>query len=778
MITSAIENLGKTAIRPIRTLAFPFLSPAQFNEIQTGITTTVLQLETLVSLYKNSVKNINDEKTKVEVLKQLNKYESEIKEFIEKFYSTAELTSDEVATLVDFVKSLKDIDVNVSLDADAFVNTLERFESKTVTDKLKEKISLDVYKYISQIQKNIQSEIVILQEKLKGSYSEELASKLDELLKLQEEVSEVLKNTPRELAYSTELQREIKSLLEKIHQYDLDKIDDRLYSLSNEFETIAPQPEIQENLESVKFGKKLEDWFKNFSGAFSGGGYKEYLKTALTQVAYSIDPRLGAAIDLFGDAVGGAILGKAGGLLKGVGKVGLKLIKSPKLALVGATGFLSSLTTPIKTLGQKLGLLSKSADSALSSVRASSSVATETIFTLNKGTGSILSSVSEKASSTISNLSKSVGSITSSVPEKLQSVVSTVKSAVSDHISQLGGVTSKIKTSVANLVESTKSSLGNVVSKLSDSTSTIVKSVSSKSSEILTSTKSSLSKVVETTKSNLGEVVKSFSSKASEVFKSVTSKLSEVKSTVTNILTKTVSKAKNVLGVTTKTVETASTVAKSSEVISETGALAKVTSKASFFSRALGGVGKVLGKLALPLNIALTGFDMYSDYKNARKQGKSTLGAVADALTSSDTGVSGALKSALKGSSVGAVLGSVIPGLGTVAGTVVGGLAGLVGYGIKSLFGGSKNRPEKTQAQYNVPESLLSNKAKVVQSQATYKSLPEAKLTSTHKVHRERQQKVEQPQQSSQTIVNVNNTAPSNGLSEDYLGLTKLILGY
>ena len=131
-----LVELGKKAVQPIS--KYVLLTPYDFSQIQTQITTTILQIENLTKVLQNSLDNIKDDKLKVEILKSLDKYDKEIKGLIEKFYSEKSLTSDEVKKLLDYFQSIPNIDNNiqVNIDANLLSQTLEKFSSKVATPLL------------------------------------------------------------------------------------------------------------------------------------------------------------------------------------------------------------------------------------------------------------------------------------------------------------------------------------------------------------------------------------------------------------------------------------------------------------------------------------------------------------------------------------------------------------------------------------------------------------------------------------------------------------------
>lgn len=122
-----------------------------------------------------------------------------------------------------------------------------------------------------------------------------------------------------------------------------------------------------------------------------------------------------------------------------------------------------------------------------------------------------------------------------------------------------------------------------------------------------------------------------------------------------------------------KVAEGASTTAKATKGVSK---VAGIASKGGKF---LKGASKVAGKLAVPLAIAGTAYDVVT-----AKTGKGKAKAAGSGL--------GALGGWEAGAAAGAALGSVIPGVGTVIGGAAGGIiGGIAGSGIGSWLGGVAN---------------------------------------------------------------------------------------
>ena len=95
----------------------------------------------------------------------------------------------------------------------------------------------------------------------------------------------------------------------------------------------------------------------------------------------------------------------------------------------------------------------------------------------------------------------------------------------------------------------------------------------------------------------------------------------------------------------------------------------------------LSGAGKtvkVAGKIARPLGVVVSAFEIGGAYKeDGNRIGVNTVGKVA--------GIAGGAGGAWAGAAAGAALGSVVPGVGTVIGGVVGGIVGgLIGEGVVS----------------------------------------------------------------------------------------------
>jgi hypothetical protein len=111
----------------------------------------------------------------------------------------------------------------------------------------------------------------------------------------------------------------------------------------------------------------------------------------------------------------------------------------------------------------------------------------------------------------------------------------------------------------------------------------------------------------------------------------------------------------------------------------EISTLTKAGKNLSKLAECRSAVGKVMGKAAIPLAIALEGIDVYGAYKKSTKEGNKQL------IKSS----SGLLASIGASAAAGALVGTVVPGAGNVVGFIVGAIAGIGGYYLGSKAGGA-----------------------------------------------------------------------------------------
>ena len=122
----------------------------------------------------------------------------------------------------------------------------------------------------------------------------------------------------------------------------------------------------------------------------------------------------------------------------------------------------------------------------------------------------------------------------------------------------------------------------------------------------------------------------------------------------------------------------------------------------------LRGGSKVLGKVATPLQLLMTGADVYSAVKHNKKGSKGRATGVGSALG----GGGGTLAGAAAGS-------AVLPGVGTVAGGIIGGVAGhFGGKGIGSWWHKHKKRKSAQEKSHSGEKAKTHKKNKGILSQA------------------------------------------------------------
>ena len=271
-----------------------------------------------------------------------------------KYLSYEFLTKEETQTLIKELSKPIPEDIKVTLNAEPFLKVLQNWNSKVLTEPIKQVFQQDFKTYLETIKTYIEQN-----KKLQQSNKE-----------LLQEIQSTLEKEVNLLDSSDEDRQRIISLIQKIREKDLDKITDNLYNLESKFQLIAnPKSELATTpLSPEQLFSKLESFYKGLTG----GGFREYARTFLEQKVWGISPELGFLVSLFGDKIfglGGKVLGKGGRLLgrtlskTGLGSKAIQVLTKVGLKAPITTGGIVSTATNVGKLGTVLnvgkGLLSK-----------------------------------------------------------------------------------------------------------------------------------------------------------------------------------------------------------------------------------------------------------------------------------------------------------------------------------------------------------------------------------------------------------------------------------
>jgi len=315
-----LKSVSSKLLKPVQSVV---LSP--FNKIQTQTTAKVLSYSPILP-----------------------------SELLTRFLSSKSLTKEETQTLIKELSKPIPEDVKVTLNAEPFLKVLQNWNSKVLTEPIKQVFQQDFKTYLETIKTYIEQ-------------NKELQQSNKELL---QEIQSTLEKEVNLLNSSDEDKQRIISLIQKIREKDLDKITDNLYNLESKFQVIAnPKSELATSpLSPEQLFSKLENFYKGLTG----GGFKEYAKTYLEQKVWGISPELGFALELFGDKIfglGGRVLGKGGRLLgrvlskTGLGSKAVQVLTKVGLKAPITTGGIVSTATNVSKLGTVLnigkGLLGK-----------------------------------------------------------------------------------------------------------------------------------------------------------------------------------------------------------------------------------------------------------------------------------------------------------------------------------------------------------------------------------------------------------------------------------